>query len=386
MRKFTLFMMFSLICFSLYGQTAHTYEPKIFIAPIEGIGRETDNDYIYKRLTYEVILQYHTVVKVKYDSDFVFRGTIDIADEMAGEAAVDQVASQTNTSNPVPDNPIPSISNDFGRREFFSTANGGILYFFDSSGTDNTAKIAVKGTGSSQSDGQEKGKKYSLRVDMIDNVTDKIISRQNFIFVTADASVDKLLSTVVLNLFNDIPTAPSVKPDDSRDRWIYVETGVLWTPKTFYEGYDDVDLYSFGVKLGLELHFLSFLSLGVGAQVTNEKVVAFAETFEDFILETPVALKGVFNLGKFCALAPYGGASWNYALMSKIEPSMFSWFAGVQFGIKDKKEIGLLVFDAKFSMDLFDSAVHGVSGENMEYKRFCFQIGVGYKFGLFQKK
>jgi len=372
-------MMFSLICFSLYGQTKHTYEPKIFIAPIEGIGKEADNDYIYKRLTYEVILQYHTVVKVKYDSDFVFKGTIDITDEMAGETVVDQLANQANTSNPVPDNPNPSISNDFGRREFFSTANGDVLYFFDSSGTDNTAKIAAKGTASSQTDGLEKGKKYSLRVDMIDNVTDKVISRQNFVFVTADTSVDKLLSTVVLNLFNDIPTAPSVKPDDSRDRWMYIETGVLWMPTTSYDGYEVVDLNSFGVKLGLELHFLSFLALGVGAQVTNEKV----DTFTGFILETPVALKGVFNLGKFCALEPYGGASWNYALMGQIEPSMLSCFVGVQFGIKDKKEIGLLVFDTRFSMDLFDSAVPDA---NMEYKRFCFQIGVGYKFGLFQKK
>jgi len=380
MRKFTLFMMFSLVCFSLFGQA--TREPKIFIAPIEGYGRDADSDYLFKRLTYEVILQYHTVVKVMYESDFVFKGTIEFADEMSGESLGEQVIVKTDTNNPVPNNPTPSISNDFGRREFFSMVNGDALYFFDSSGTDNTAKVAVKGTASSDTDDNGKDKKYSFRVNLTDNNTGVIISKQNFIFVTADSSVDKLISTAVTNLLADMPAVPSVKPDDVRDRWMYVETSALWTPKFYYDGYGDTDSLSFGIRLGLELQFLSFMSLGVGAQITNEQVVTEANTYADFILETPILLKGVFKLNRFFTLEPYGGASWNYALLNTIQPSMFSWIAGVQFGIKEKNETGLFVFDARLSMDLSNSAI---LSEGIIYKHFSVQLGIGYKFGFFQK-
>jgi len=366
-------MMFSLVCFSLYGQTSR--EPKIFIAPIDGFGREADNDYIYKRLTYEVILQFHTVVKSKYDSNYVFKGTIDLADEMSEESSVEQVVA-TDTNNPVPVSPIPPISNDYGRREFFSMVNGDGLYFYDSTGTDNTAKSVVRKTTPLETEGKEK--KYYFKLEMTDNRTGEVISRQNFIFVNADASVDSLISTLVTNLLSDIPEGPFVS-GDLRNRWMYVETSALWTPRIYFAGYDSIGFLDFGAKLGLECHFLNFMSVGAGAQVTWEQV----DDTADFLLETPVAVKFVFKLGENFALEPYGGASFNYSILKKIHPCPFSWFAGVQFGIKDKKEIGLLVFDARFAMDFSHSSIPETG---REYQRYCFQLGVGYKFGFLQKR
>jgi len=380
MRKFTLFILFSLICFSLFGQTKR--EPKIFIAPIEGYGRDADNDYIYKRLSYEIILQYHTVVKVNYESDFVFRGTIELANEKSDGSFVEQVVTVTDANNPVPGNPNPSISNDYGRREFFSMVSDEGLYFFDSSGTDNSAKPASKSSASSEADSQDKDKKYSFRLELKDNVTGEILSRQNFIFVKADSSVDKLISTAVSSLLAEMPNTPSVKPNDSRDRWMYVETSALWTPKFYFDGYEADNSHSFGIRLGLECHFLSFMSLGVGAQITNEQIVTEDDTITYFLLETPALIKGFFKLNKFFALEPYAGASWNYAFLNTIQPSMLSWLVGVQFGIKEKNETGMFVIDARFSMDLFESTI---PSESLEYKRFSIQLGVGYKFGFFQR-
>jgi hypothetical protein len=383
MRKFTLFMMFSLVCFSLFGQTQTAREPKIFIAPIEGYGREADNDYIYKRLAYEVILQRHTVVKVRYESDYIFKGTIGFADETSADPSADQVVEVTDANNPVPENPTPTLNNDFGKREFYSMAYGDGLYFYDSSGTDNTAKSAAKRTTSSGTDEQEKDKKYSCRVEMTDNNTGEVISRHNFIFVTADASVDQLISSVVTTLISDIPDVPSVKPNDVRDRWMYVEASALWTPKFFYDGYETVYWPSFGIRVGVECHFLSFMSVGTGAQITNEKVYADTGIYNDFILETPLFIKGFFKLDKYFALEPYVGACWNYALLKEMEPSMFSGFVGVQFGLKEKSETGMIVVDLRFSMDILNSAI---PAENLEYKRFNVQLCVGYKFGFFQRE
>jgi len=60
---------------------------------------------------------------------------------------------------------------------------------------------------------------------------------------------------------------------------------------------------------------------------------------------------------------------------------MFSWFAGVQFGIKDISETGMFIIDPRFSMDFTDS----VHPDGTKYQRYCIQIGLGYKFGAFQK-
>jgi len=372
-------MMFSLVCFSLYGQV--TREPKFYIAPIEGFGRETDNDYIHKRLTYEVILQYHTVVKLKYDSDFIFKGTIELSDEMTSGSS-EQVVIKTDNNNPVPGNPIPPISNEYGRREFFSMVYGDKFYFFDSTGTDNTIRSAVKETESLEPDAQKKEKKYYLNLELIDNRTEEVISKQNFVFVNADASVDKLISTVISSLLSDISNVPLLI-GDSRDRWIYIETSALYTPRIYYEGIDSTSFLGFGVKLGLEFHFLKFLSLGAGVQVTWEQIEISDNTVTDFLLEVPLSLKYGLKLSDKFALEPYGGASINFSLGDTIQPSMFSWFAGVQFGIKDKKETGMFVFDLRFAMDFANPSI---PDESIEYQRYCFQVGIGYKFGFFQRR
>jgi len=369
-------MVFSLAYFSLYGQVVH--EPKIFIAPIEGFGREADNDYIYKRLTYEVILQYHTVVKSRYDCNYIFKGTVELASGVSEEGSVEQVVIQTDTNNPVPESPVPPISNGFGRREFFSMTNGDKLYFFDSSGTDNTAlKPAAKETAETDAQGKKEG--YYFKLEMIDSNSEEVISRQNFIFITTNASVDKLISTAVYNLFNDIPDVPSMRRD-SRDRWLYLEASALWAPRMYYGGYDSIGYLGFGAKFEAEFHFIKFMSVGAGVQVTWEQI---DDDTADFLLEAPLSLKYFLKLGENYTLEPYAGAAFNYSIMSKIQPSMFSWFAGVQFGIKDKKEIGILVFDARFAMDFANSAI---LDKSIEYQRYCLQVGVGYKFGFFQRR
>jgi hypothetical protein len=373
MRKFTLFIVFLLVCFSLYGQTSR--ELKIYVEPIGGFGREADNDYIYKRLIYEVILQYHTIEKTKYSSDYTFKGTIELVSDMPAENAIGVTAIQTDIFNPIPESPFPPVRNIYGRREFFSMQSGDELYFFDSTGTDNNLMSAENNV-------RKEDEGYYFNLEMIDNVTGEVLGAQNFIFITPDASVDRLISVIVYNLLSDIPDVPA-KRGDSRDRWMYIEMSVLWMPVIYYGGYEDINLLHLGVKIGAEFHFLNFMSLGLGTQVTQDKIVTPAEEYTDFILEVPVSLKGVFKITNNYALEPYAGVAWNHSIGKIIEPSLFSWFAGVQFGIKDKSELGMFVIDSRFSMDFFDSVL---PAENINYQRYSIQLGFGYKFGVFQRK
>jgi hypothetical protein len=380
MRKFTVFTLFFLACFSVFGQTSS--KAKIYVAPIEGIGKEADNDYFYKRLIYELILQFHKVVKSRFDGDYMFKGTIELVSGASATDSVEPSAIQQDNYTPVPESPYPPVMNIYGRREFFSMQTGDELYFFDSTGTDNTApRSAAKETDHSENDAQEEGVKYYFKLEMTDNRTGEVISGQNFIFAAVGDSVDKSISVIVYNLLSDIPDVPS-KRGDSRDRWMYFETSLLWLPRIYYGGYESVNLLNFGVKLGMELHFVSFMSVGAGVQITQEQIVTSAKTYNDLTLETPVSLKFVFNPGDKCALEPYGGAAWNYSLGNTVQPSMFSWFAGIQLGIKDKNETGMFVIDPRFSMDFYDSAL---PAENIKYQRYCIQLGLGYKFGVLQK-
>jgi len=158
MSKFALFMLFFLACLSVFGQPSDR-ELKLFVLPIAGYGKEADNDYFYKQLAYEVFFQYHKVVKSQDSSDYIFKGTI----EPVGGAPVKEPADgQTDKYNPIPENTVPPIRNYEGRREFFSIENGSEIYFFDSTGENNS-----RSSGNVQA--EEEG--YYFKLEMIDRRT-----------------------------------------------------------------------------------------------------------------------------------------------------------------------------------------------------------------------
>jgi len=370
MRRFAFFTLFFLACLSLFGQTPKEYN--IYILPIAGYGREKDNDYFYKQLAYEVIVQYHTVVESQGSCNYIFKGTIEPVIGLPNTELVPESAKKKDNYGIISENAEPPVRNIFGRREFFSIENDNEIYFFDSTGNLRIVpldKIQTNNEG------------YYFKLEMIDVKTGETLGRQTILFFVTDASVSKLVSIIVYNLLSNIPN--SSKRGDSRDRWMYFETSILWMPRIYYGGYEKINLLNLGMKMGIELRFLRFMSLGAGAQVTQDQIIAFPDSFTDLVLEVPASLKLVFKLGGNYALEPYGGASWNYSLGKKIQPSKYSYFAGVQFGIKDRSETGMFVIDPRFSMDLYDSVI---SGSNIEYKRYCFQLGLGYKFGAIQKR
>jgi len=374
MRKFVFFILFFLVCFSLFGQTAaQKPEYKIYISPIAGYGKERDNDYFYKQLGYEVFFERHIVVESQNDSNYIFKGTIEpVSGIPVKEPPKDPNEEKKDSYSVISEKASPPVKNAPGRREYFSIEKSEEIYFIDSKGDVNSS-LEIK------AQAQEEG--YYFILEMFDSGTGEPLGRKKLLFRVTDASVSKLVSIIVYDLLSGIPDRP-VKRGDARDRWLYFETSALWMPKIYYDGYDEISLLGFGMKLGMEFHFARFMSLGAGVQVTQEYISA-AEEATDLMLETPIALKFVIKVDNNYSLEPYGGAAWNFSMGGQIKPSKYSWFAGVQFGIKDKSETGMFVIDPRFSMDFYDSSV---SDGKIEYKRYCVQLGLGYKFGAFQKK
>jgi hypothetical protein len=375
MRKFAFFTVFFLVCFSLFGQTAEeSKEINLYVLPIAGYGRERDNDYFFKQLAYEIYFQRHTVAGSQGGSNYMFQGSIE---PVSGVPVKQPVNDPANNYSLIPEKANPPVRNSRNRQEYFSIEKAENIYFIDSTGDVSSL---------SETKPQPKEDGYYFILELLDTKTKEPLGKRKILFYDTDASVSKLVSVIVYELLSDIPVVPAAAPKkrgDSRDRWLYFETSALWMPKMYYGEYEDLNLIGFGMKQGIEVHFLSFMSLGGAAQITQEFIgnnTGGKDTL--LLLEVPVALKCVFKLSENYALELYGGAAWNYPINNGAEPSKYSWFAGIQFGIKDISETGMFVIDPRFSMDLYDSVT---TEGGIKYRRYCFQLGLGYKFGLIQK-
>jgi hypothetical protein len=367
MRKFTFFTLFFLICLSLFGQAVD--EKRLYILPIDGYGKVKDNDYFYKQLTYEVFFQYHTVVEKQESSNYIFKGTIEpvsgvpLKEPIKDPNKIDEYGLISERAN-------PPVKNTPGRREYFSIEKSEDIYFIDPSGdVSSSSEVKI----------QQEEQGYYFILELLDTETGEPLGRKKILFAVTDASVSKLISVVVYDLLSNIPEITPNKRGDSRDRWLYFDTTALWIPSVYYDGYKEINFLGFGIRLGVEFHFMEFMSLGMGIQINPEQVASIT----GIMLEAPIALKWVFKMNENYALEPYAGAAFNYSLENKIHPSKFLWFAGFQFGIKDKSETGMIIIDPRFSMDFYNSSIPDL---NIEYKRYCFQLGIGYKFGFIQKR
>jgi hypothetical protein len=377
MRKFAFFTVLFLVCFSVFGQASEkeSNEINLYVLPIAGYGRERDNDYFYKQLAYEVFFQHHVVVSSQGGSNYIFKGTIE---PISGVPVKQPVNDPANNYSLIPEKANPPVRNSRGRQEYFSIEKAENTYFIDSTGDVSSL---------SETKAQPKENGYYFILELLDSKTKEPLGKRKILYYDTDASVGRLVSVIVYELLSDIPEAPAApKRGDSRDRWLYFETSPLWMPKIYYGGYDKISLLGFGVRQVVEVRFLDFMSLGVSVQVTQETLGAEsgADKFTDLLmLEFPVFLKYVLRIDEKYVLEPYAGVSMNYPMNKYIEPSKYSWVAGAQFGIRDNNEVGMFVIDPRFSMDFYDSVI---SGKGTKYQRYCFQLALGYKFGVIQKK
>jgi len=386
MKKLLLSVLLLSACFSLSAQVFR--EAKIFVPPVNDYSVTEDQAFFYKQLTYEVVLQYHSLVRTSYSSDFILKGSIVpyTGDEqfLIGYEPEEPVsAAEDQNQGPVPARPIPRIRNTFGRREFFSWDVGGDVSFYDSTGKDNylPGNESVyfsdeKNDNASLSGDQD----HVFALELINTKTGKVIAIQYLIYRYTDPLVADLVSIMVYNMLSNIP---DIEADlDWRENWLFAGFNAMWSPRVYTGQQQSVAWVNFGLGASLEYHFLDFMSVSLGLQFSQDWVVVTktaGDEYRDLMLEIPLSLSYVFKPQQFM-LEPYAGAALNISLMGTTKPSTFSWFLGFQLGMKAGS--GMVVIDPRFSMDFAKSYI---PQSNAYYQRYLIQIAVGYKFGFVTK-
>jgi len=325
MRKIILPFFFLLVCFSLNAQTFR--ESRIYVPPIAGAGTQSENTFFYRLLTYEVTLQYQSIVRNQAGSDYILLGSVDTYAGFLSRNPADKLAA-----NAVP---VPPPQ---GRQ----------------------------------------AESHVFNLQLIDSKTGEIIGEQHLIYTEIDTSINGLVSIIVYNLLSCIPD--QVETNDWRSNWLYLGASVLWSPRLYISNYQSVNWLNVGLGISAEYHFLNFMSLGLGANFTQDwLVVTVGREYRDLILEVPLSLRFVFKPTDHLMLELYGAFSVNLSMMQVTKVSPFSLSAGFQFGVKAGP--GIFTVDPRFSMDLYPSAL----GNILTYNRYIVHIGIGYKFGLIPK-
>jgi hypothetical protein len=361
MRKLLVFLLFFLAAFSVFAQTRVTREPKVFVPLIGGSGDQADIDFFYHKLTYELVLQYNELARRRNISDYTLTGTIVPIDEFTFE---EEFVKVTSTDNPVPDFPTPPVRNIKGNREFFSwETNDGAIYFYDTTSEEEFAPVdtpAERPVSTLNSSQYPSGSKVFV-LELTDSITGAMQARQYVVYLDTDASTGEVLAFAVNSMLSSLPDV--VEYEDWRDKWLFVGAGLIWA--AYSADGSTANYMNFGFRASAEFQAFKYVSFDLGLQVLYDM------DYEYLLLGIPLAVKLVLKPQNNLLLEPYLGVSMNHSLNKDVDPSRYSWFFGCQAGFKMGS--GMLVFDPRFLSDFDNSSMKMV------------QIGLGYKFGFFQK-
>jgi len=356
---------------------------RIYVPPVIGYGIPEDNTFFQQQVSYEVILQHHETTKSKRGSQFTLKGLIEpYTGEVAATAAAVHVP---DSSNPVPPKPYPRVRNNKERREFFSWEVDNNILFYDSGSNENIAPSSSVTTEADRFNADNL--EYIFYLALVNNATDQAIGEQYIVYKIADESVSQLVSIMVQNMLSSIPSSElKVRSGsgDFRNKWLYLDAGVLWAPRLYSSVGQSISWLNFGAGINAEFHFMNFMSLGAGVQISQDWVVVSkdVEEYQDLILEIPLTLRFVLKPAEIYMIEPYTGVYGNFSIQNKTNPSSFSWIIGCQIGVDMGP--GMLVLDPRFALDFYESSIPE-SSLSSGYRRYLMQIGIGYKFGFISK-
>ena len=167
-----------------------------------------------------------------------------------------------------------------------------------------------------------------------------------------------------------------------RDRWLFLGFSVFWNPRIYMGETPVINLRNLGVMFYPEFQVLDSVSLEMGLGLAPEWVrVTADDEFRDLMLEIPLFVKIVLKPDSHYMLEPYSGVCFNFSLFNLTRPSMVSWVAGYQHGVKAGQ--GAFLFDFRFAMDLSKSSL--VKYPEIYYQRYSISFGIGYKHGVMPK-
>jgi len=233
---------------------------------------------------------------------------------------------------------------------------------------------------------------FALRLELRNNKTGEMKVEGELLYGTADDAMQEfsvLVTTLLYTIPVDAVSEKAVKNDDWRNDWLYLGLAATWTPR-IYKGSTDSGSFYGGdphFAFSVECHFLDFMSLETGFELAADSLLSGNARYSNTMIEIPFMLKFVVKPGSYFILAPYAGAYFNIPVFDTTyttHPPMFSWLVGFQSGVKAGP--GVLFFDARFAMDIGKSTAKAPPNAVVPgYQRYIGHIGLGYKFGIFQR-
>jgi hypothetical protein len=229
------------------------------------------------------------------------------------------------------------------------------------------------------------GKYYAFHIALIDNETDYVMVEQDLTYQSLE-EVNEYFPLLIFNMLANIPLSKLTYDDLWRNKWLYFAFAVHWTPRVYTGSGTGAGssalMWNFGLGVTAEFHFLNFMSAEAGLEITRDAVASInGDSNQGLVMEVPFMLKFVVKPSLHYMLEPYGGIQLNAPAVEDIKPTLLSWFAGFQFGMKAGG--GAFFIDLRFLQDVGKSEVGRTSTSNVRhYTRTMLKIGLGYKYGF----
>ena len=230
---------------------------------------------------------------------------------------------------------------------------------------------------------------FVFQLSLVNNSDGNAIVQQQIIYRYFN-EVHSLFPVLMLTMFSNLPERSrdesGVGMEIHQDYWLFLGAYGFWAPRIYTDNGTSVYFLNFGAGLSAEGHFLSFLSLEAGVEITSDWILIAGGTSDDYrdiVLEIPFFVKYVFSPTGSSFIGPFAGAKTTIPLRGVTSPPAISWLAGFQYGTRVGP--GFVFVEARYSADTGYSSVNNGFTEQ-EYMRYMFNIGVGYKFGFFPKE
>jgi hypothetical protein len=287
---------------------------------------------------------------------------------------------------------VPPVSGDGGKPEdnyyFYKQVVSELEYqHYNLAKTERSADFLLAGTLAPHAYNTVRpaGKQYVFRLELFDNKTGETMIDGELIYAAAEDAKYALPSLVSV-LILTIPEETG--KDNWRGKWLYFGAAAFWTPRVYAaETSTSTQFVNFGGGVYAEFQFLDFLSFEAGLEFTSDLISVYANTVDVYhrglLFEVPLILKAALKPGGSFMLEPYGGVQFNVPLEKAIVPPLLSWLAGFQYGIKAGP--GVVFVDPRFTMDIGKSKM-GPDIDGLSFQRYVLHLGIGYKFGVWNRK
>ncbi|MDR2899893.1 MAG: hypothetical protein LBV20_00030 [Treponema sp.] len=221
---------------------------------------------------------------------------------------------------------------------------------------------------------------FVLKLTLFNNKTGILMIEQEIIYSTQE-DLSGIFPSIMHSIFALIPAQNDAEL--RTNELLYLGVNAFWSPRTYSGIYESIYLMNFGFAVEVEYNLLDYLSLGIGAELTTDWIMASAiDSHQAVVLGIPLLVKGFFmSRSDDFVLQPYTGIQLNLSFHKALKPSLFTGIIGFQYGVRFGP--GFFYIDPRVSLDFSESRL--ILNDTEVFRRHIIHVGLGYKIGFFAK-